>query len=330
MRPLVRSVYRATLRQLSKLDTAEKKEIARTRYVEFLPHNFTMKKCESTESCVRRCFRQPCSEETVDAALSNAFSFIRLSASEQVEMEVLSQWLKHDPNKCPEEVGAAIISYAYHLASTSAASSPAATLDGILRETDLQLTYIAEKVRALHGSPEKFKKKKKPATKKNALFSHTLCESLLKCLSQVLLSDLKFLVLNSPGVEGFIIDKVLSSRSGSAAMSALIYCALAKRLGLTCSVTPLQQFPMVRVETNGKPLFVNLADGGKVLTQTKAVELVTKTLNSATIAKAAMRPNQDPKVPYCLVLVSVLQTARFGNLATEKVCKAQLLFLAQN
>ena len=305
-----------------------------------------LKKTESVDSAVRRCFRQKYeSEEAVEVALSSAFSFIRLATSEQIEMEVLSQWLKHDPNKCPEEVGAAIISYAYHLASSAAPTdapkrgTPAdwastLSLETIVRNADTQLGVISDRViRSLARRTSTKKQRVNALTKKQptkkCCISATECEKMLHCLSNVLLCEMNFIALNSGGIEGFIIDKVLLSRTGSTAMVALIYCSLAKRLGLSCSVTPLQQLPLVRVETKGKPLFVNLADGGKVLTHSGATELVSKSINSSTIAKAALQPNQDPKVPFCLLLVSVLQSARLANAAAEKVCKAQLLFLAQ-
>jgi hypothetical protein len=335
---------------VARFDTAEKENIARIRFVEFLPPHFELsEKPEPMKSIVRRVFHTPIKNfEDSHLLSSNAFSFLRQAAADQVEIEVLSHWIQRNPSKCPAVVGAAIISYALHITESGVEEKALLSLQSIIDETQIQINALTAKVQALLSAqaeeqalckpgkgksekklPTKGKNKKMSKSPKNNTKKYTP-EDVVGSILYVLLHELKFTTTQWPNAHSyFCIDQVLAKRSGSVSVMNVIFYSIAQHFGLDCTMTLDQRCPLVRVRLGKRNHFCFVDFESKaILPLSKAMELHMKHLNSEKLSKAALFPSSDPKLMYCAIISNILMSNTSMELKRRNVFKAQLLYLA--
>jgi hypothetical protein len=165
-------------------------------------------------------------------------------------------------------------------------------------------------------------------------------ETVVRGAIRVFLEDLKFSAITVSPLDGFLIDKVLESRVGSVSLLSILFASVLRTLGVQASVTMDQRCPMIKVEGfRDVVCFVNLADGGTILTSDEALEYHVKAIQSATHARTALKA-ADPRVVYCGILASMLvattHTAQTGDGnrrpqddGTRSLLRAQLLYLSR-
>ncbi|CUG63242.1 transglutaminase-like protein, putative [Bodo saltans] len=165
-------------------------------------------------------------------------------------------------------------------------------------------------------------------------------ETVVRGAIRVFLEDLKFSAITVSPLEGFLIDKVLETRVGSVSLLSILFASVLRTLGVQASVTMDQRCPMIKVEGfRDVVCFVNLADGGTILTSDEALEYHVKAIQSATHARTALKA-ADPRVVYCGILASMLvATTHSSNSAsssssssgdgTRSLLRAQLLYLSR-
>lgn len=400
-RALILGLYRRCLRSAAALHTPEMEVLAKGRYVEFLPRLFTLpSSSEAIPSIIRRAFRfpppaaniEPISSRDSDLntmqAVTRAFNFIRHVEQEKEELEAVSQWMKHDPKRCSEIIGASIIahSYACQLVPRGGSeprqdtlSTPpgqqVSSLDKTIQDVTVQVDAIALLVRALllknvpsqpqppiSHQPLKRKKvsktlpppKSRKGSSKDDLVLSMDTRVVVQTIIDVLLREMKFTALHVSPVEGFLIDKVLSTRLASGSVLSLLFSAIGKQLGLKCSVTLDQRCPMVKVACQAatsanadakkksakqkvdnctdddKALFVNLVDGGTILSPSAALKYQVKHLNNNEQARLSLKA-ADLRVVYCGILASILvATNGQDDAKLRTLLKAQLIHLAKS
>lgn len=158
-------------------------------------------------------------------------------------------------------------------------------------------------------------------------------ETVVRGTIRVFLEDLKFSAITVSPLEGFLIDKVLESRVGSVSVLSILFASVLRTLGVQASVTMDQRCPMVKVEGfRDVVCFVNLADGGTILTSDEALEYHVKAIQSATHARTALK-GADPRVVYCGILASMIVASTHttsSNDGTRSLLRAQLLYLSRS
>jgi len=172
-------------------------------------------------------------------------------------------------------------------------------------------------------------------SQENTLMASVDVESIVRSIIRVFLEEMKFTAVTIAPLEGFLIDRVLETKVASTSMLSLIFAAVGNALGVQCSVTLDQRCPLVRVEGfQGSTCFVNLADGGAVLSPDEALEHQLKTLSQSSNAKTTLVA-AEPTVVYCGILASLLVASKGVADAhgewegVKQLLKAQLVFLSQ-
>lgn len=163
-------------------------------------------------------------------------------------------------------------------------------------------------------------------------------ETITRGAIRVLLEDFRFSAITVSPLEGFLIDKVLESRVGSVSVLSILLASILRTLGVQANVTMDQRCPMIKVEGFRELVcFVNLADGGSILTPDEALEYHVKSIQSATHARTALKA-ADPRVVYCGILASMLvasnhqvadASGRQEIDGTRSLLRAQLLYLSR-
>ena len=76
-----------------------------------------------------------------------------------------------------------------------------------------------------------------------------------------------------PTENDLLFDRVVADRRGHQLLTMLVYCHLGEKLGLTLQIVQPDDFVVVKWTRTGGSSLIDVADGGRVLTEERMVEL---------------------------------------------------------